>query len=784
MINMPIIKFEKSVNYLTNQLEVQENNKQLLLDITANLQLMSNSYANDKNLSDLLNNANNLLQDISTNITTIEKSELEISNITNELSNLLNDKNRTSKTKEYYIIAFSNIKNSIVSYTNSFLELQKKLENDNNNLNEFININNFKYNFTEVSNKQKIDNDYKYTGFSVNNEETNTNYETDVESDTENNSVETDIKSNIESANLETVLDIDNNEIELSDEVNTPNQSDSNETDINDLSLTSIEDIFLLEDLSNDIDLENSTTNNTLSDDIEEIDNIEDEPSIIDTQISSSNTENNIKENANEISIEDIFELEDFANEVNSQDNSQNAKIVEEDDISLDDLLNDISEEDISLDDLSDDILEENNTTQKTDIHYSYTELKDELNKIFNEINGFIEETNDDAKQDQNKEQSELNDDLLIDDIDVLDDLVLEDIDLSVLDNNTQNSDSNISEYSLEENTEEITEDTTETTNNSESNDDINEIVNDISDSSFVDNNLRFKEKLSNNNFSLIEEEIFDEYSSFELPVKSNIIIENTEEIPSNKDFNVIEDIDTEQIIEIEDNVDSLNLDTQDEIILEEPDIVETTVDSTNQNNEINSETDIEEKDIAEDNTINDIIDVEISDKNIFEDLNSSDNNKQVKNTDNNSEFEEKIKQILSATENNNDLIISERTRKIYLPYTIDELIEFVENYPDVYSSLSDVVLQEFVLSFDYFITHPVKARFEEAYNLIKNREHNTSFEAFKIAIKVSKMNNLNPAIIAACKNEYDLNNYIYHLNSNSLNKFKSFKIYYDITPL
>lgn len=780
MINMPIIKFEKSVNYLTNQLEVQENNKQLLLDITANLQLMSNSYANDKNLSDLLNNANNLLQDISTNITTIEKSELEISNITNELSNLLNNKNRTSKTKEYYIIAFSNIKNSIVSYTNSFLELQKKLENDNNNLNEFININNFKYNFTEVLNKQKIDNDYKYTGFSVNNEETNTNYETDVESDTENNSVETDIKSNIESANLETVLDIDNNEIELSDEVNTPNQSDSNETDINDLSLTSIEDIFLLEDLSNDIDLENSTTNNTLSDDIEEIDNIEDEPSIIDTQISSSNTENNIKENANEISIEDIFELEDFANEVNSQDNSQNAKTVEEDDISLDDLLNDISEEDISLDDLSDDILEENNTTQKTDIHYSYTELKDELNKIFNEINGFIEETNDDAKQDQNKEQSELNDDLLVDDIDVLDDLVLEDIDLSVLDNNTQNSDSNISEYSLEENTE----DTIETTNNSESNDDINEIVNDISDSSFVDNNLRFKEKLSNNNFSLIEEEIFDEYSSFELPVKSNIIIENTEEIPSNKDFNVIEDIDTEQIIEIEDNVDSLNLDTQDEIILEEPDIVETTVDSTNQNNEINSETDIEEKDIAEDNTINDIIDVEISDKNIFEDLNSSDNNKQVKNTDNNSEFEEKIKQILSATENNNDLIISERTRKIYLPYTIDELIEFIENYPDVYSSLSDVVLQEFVLSFDYFITHPVKARFEEAYNLIKNREHNTSFEAFKIAIKVSKMNNLNPAIIAACKNEYDLNNYIYHLNSNSLNKFKSFKIYYDITPL
>ena len=150
MLNMPIIKFEKSVNYLTNQLEIQENNKQLLLDITANIKLMSNSDADNQNLNNLLNQANVLLQKTSTNITSIEQSELEISNITNELSNLLNDKNRTSKTKEYYIVAFSNIKNSIVTYTNNFIELQKELENDNNRFNEFINVNNFKYNFTYI----------------------------------------------------------------------------------------------------------------------------------------------------------------------------------------------------------------------------------------------------------------------------------------------------------------------------------------------------------------------------------------------------------------------------------------------------------------------------------------------------------------------------------------------------------------------------------------------------------------------------------------------------------
>ena len=69
MINMPIIKFEKSVNYLTNQLEVQENNKQLLLDITANIKLMSNSDVKNPTLNNLLDSANTLLQKISTNST-------------------------------------------------------------------------------------------------------------------------------------------------------------------------------------------------------------------------------------------------------------------------------------------------------------------------------------------------------------------------------------------------------------------------------------------------------------------------------------------------------------------------------------------------------------------------------------------------------------------------------------------------------------------------------------------------------------------------------------------
>ena len=40
MLNMPILKFEKSSKYLESQLEIQSNNKQLILDIITNIGLI------------------------------------------------------------------------------------------------------------------------------------------------------------------------------------------------------------------------------------------------------------------------------------------------------------------------------------------------------------------------------------------------------------------------------------------------------------------------------------------------------------------------------------------------------------------------------------------------------------------------------------------------------------------------------------------------------------------------------------------------------------------------
>ena len=146
--------------------------------------------------------------------------------------------------------------------------------------------------------------------------------------------------------------------------------------------------------------------------------------------------------------------------------------------------------------------------------------------------------------------------------------------------------------------------------------------------------------------------------------------------------------------------------------------------------------------------------------------------------------IEEKIEKIKTAESDNETLVISERTNSIYLPYKISELLRYVETYPNVYASLAEVVEQEFILPFDYFMNHPFKSRFFETYNLIRNRQGKPVTHAVRAGLKLIYKHNLNPAIIAACKTEHELNSYLYYLDNKNLKGFKLFNIHYDINPL
>lgn len=159
--------------------------------------------------------------------------------------------------------------------------------------------------------------------------------------------------------------------------------------------------------------------------------------------------------------------------------------------------------------------------------------------------------------------------------------------------------------------------------------------------------------------------------------------------------------------------------------------------------------------------------------------------NLEIKNESlNKDSYKEKIEKIENGMEDNKTLLISERLGKIYLPYRKNELSYYTEKYPDKYNSLQDVVNQKYTLPFTFFKKTSSKTRFSETYDLLKNRDGQNFIKSVSYAFKITGKRNLNPTIIASCKNKFELDSYIYYLDSNNLNNFRFFDIIYEVNPL
>lgn len=146
----------------------------------------------------------------------------------------------------------------------------------------------------------------------------------------------------------------------------------------------------------------------------------------------------------------------------------------------------------------------------------------------------------------------------------------------------------------------------------------------------------------------------------------------------------------------------------------------------------------------------------------------------------------EEVEEVIgnNIPKNNNTLLISEKEKSVYLPYSEKEILQYLEQFPDKYSSFEDVVKREFIISIEYFNQRPILARFREVYTLIRDKESKSAFEALEMAIKIMFTSSLNPAIIAACKTQKQLENYLYCLEHDKLDDFNDFLILYRISPL
>ncbi len=1027
MLNMPGLKFDKSIKYLENQLNIQTNNKQLILDIITNIGLIinNNSSNNNEELHGVLDIANDFLQDISNNITTLEQLNLEISNITEELNGIMKEQAENTKTKEYYIAALSNIKNHIAQYTEKFQEFQKKLDIDNDDFNDFINDNNFKYTFETVEDSENTDT-YELTSFSVNDEATIVTGNTEVKnSDEEFNQIEQDVFGDF-SANIEYIetpeeTSVTNEEIEVVDEITEELEaSEEVENVADEISAEPVvENAETIEEpvVENEQDKKINEITNEFKETLLNLYNSGvtdlDAQSVIADYLkglvspTSSDEETVVEENeiTHETPVEENIDSENEVENVETSLDESDINVVEEEIVNkqdFDETNVDISEEpevtientyeepkesvieenisinDESVEEIIDEVVTEEATTSDVneevapvetvidesvknviDIQYIkslqqnvlsiYNDLSNIADNILNEYDAFptaIPSLNTNVVPLVNNEpvvEEEQNVENIVETInDEFEEPVIEDeqpvetvideipnveeiVDEVIPEENIENPIDNLIEETLDFNNEvetiteepfvEISEEIELPEENSEETisiedifedfvedasispieelgttleeteigeieelDDIENIIEENSDTveeiEIVDDvaeELEASEELENVSNEVPEKqdsgidrtpsigilqylenlELNSEVDESEVSGNEETTIEDIEEIETIDDivedalFNIIEEptVDETPTEDIEntntecneeENTDIAydiivdepinNIVEENETTIEEPTVVKEFEEQVFENKEIHKEEqtllEIEDNfsttDEVLENTlleetattrngldfeVNTLLDDELNDKLNPQDISSYRNpvkvvaDKKAQETtekvvaqkpiiNENTPAEEIIAHIKKADDANKILLISETTNKVYLPYRISELVNYIDYYPNVYRSLQDVVEQEFVLDLNDFMKHPARSRFLETYNLIKNRSGKSTMQALSTALKLYKNRFLNPAIIAACKSDYELNCYLDALVTDNLDSFNFFKVVYDVKPL
>ena len=129
----------------------------------------------------------------------------------------------------------------------------------------------------------------------------------------------------------------------------------------------------------------------------------------------------------------------------------------------------------------------------------------------------------------------------------------------------------------------------------------------------------------------------------------------------------------------------------------------------------------------------------------------------------------------------NRTLLISEETQKVYLPYTLEEIMQKLGNNSE-YKTAKEVIDKEYTLPLSTF-RFPILSRFKEAYRFMRIKEKSSVYAAIDLALELMFNSNLNPAIIRACKDLKELNIYLDCLYENELEKFDCFKIVYKVLP-
>ena len=129
-----------------------------------------------------------------------------------------------------------------------------------------------------------------------------------------------------------------------------------------------------------------------------------------------------------------------------------------------------------------------------------------------------------------------------------------------------------------------------------------------------------------------------------------------------------------------------------------------------------------------------------------------------------------------------NILIISEKEQKAYLPYNYEYVEKIYKDSNGEYSSIQDVIENLFIVPLGRF-QNSTFSRFRETFNLMLHKEKKSIIKAFDLATELMFKYDLNPIVIAACRNIDELDIYLDCLEDNELFDFKCFEIRFEVNP-
>lgn len=132
--------------------------------------------------------------------------------------------------------------------------------------------------------------------------------------------------------------------------------------------------------------------------------------------------------------------------------------------------------------------------------------------------------------------------------------------------------------------------------------------------------------------------------------------------------------------------------------------------------------------------------------------------------------------------QDHNILIVSEKDQKAYLPYFASDVETMYKNSSSKFNSMKDVIENYYIVPLKRF-EHPIISRFQETLNLVLHKEKKSIFYALDLAFELMFKAELNPIIIAGCRNLEELDIYIDCLEENELFDFRCFEIRFEVCP-